>query len=86
MIFSIIIIVLFGVAIGSFINVVADRYNTGLAWWKGKSFCFSCNTRLKFNDLFPILSFLRDDKAGDAERGADSGSDGVVGAFALGDA
>jgi len=58
MIFSIIIIVLFGVAIGSFINVVADRYNTGLAWWKGKSFCFSCNTRLKFNDLFPILSFL----------------------------
>ena len=38
--------------------MVADRYNTGLSWWRGKSFCFSCNAKLGFNDLFPIVSFV----------------------------
>lgn len=48
----------FGAAVGSFINVIADRFNTGLAWWRGRSFCFSCSTELKNNDLVPIFSFL----------------------------
>lgn len=53
-----IIIFIFGAALGSFVNVVADRYNTGLAWWQGKSFCFACSQKLGTKDLFPVFSFL----------------------------
>lgn len=53
-----IIIFLFGAALGSFINVIADRFNTGLSFMKGRSFCFSCNHILDRKDLFPLLSFL----------------------------
>lgn len=52
------IIFLFGAAIGSFVMVVANRWNTGLSFWKGRSLCFSCNHELKNKDLFPIFSFL----------------------------
>lgn len=48
----------FGASIGSFVNVILDRYNTGLKFWKGKSFCFSCNTLLKRLHMFPVVSFL----------------------------
>ncbi|MFA6270588.1 MAG: prepilin peptidase [Candidatus Paceibacterota bacterium] len=47
-----------GTALGSFIAVIADRYNTGLPWTKGRSICFSCDTELKNKDLFPLFSFL----------------------------
>lgn len=53
-----IIIFLFGAVVGSFLGVVANRYNTGLSYLKGRSFCFSCNTELGKKDLFPIFSFL----------------------------
>ena len=49
---------LFGAMIGSFVNVIADRYNTGLSFLKGRSFCFSCGNTLTKRDLFPIFSFL----------------------------
>lgn len=52
------IIFLFGSALGSFVTVIANRYNTGLSFWRGRSFCFSCNTELKNKDLFPFFSFL----------------------------
>lgn len=52
------IVFLVGASLGSFVCVIADRFNTGLAWWKGRSFCFSCNTELKNKDLFPVFSFL----------------------------
>ncbi len=48
----------FGASIGSFINVVLDRYNTGLPFWKNKSFCFSCNQALRKLDMFPVISFI----------------------------
>lgn len=48
----------FGASIGSFVNVVLDRYNTGLRFWQGKSFCFSCNFLLKKIHMVPVLSFL----------------------------
>ncbi len=48
----------FGAALGSFINVIADRFNTGLSPWKGRSFCFSCSTVLRRSDLVPLFSFL----------------------------
>lgn len=48
----------FGAAIGSFINVIADRFNTGLSFWKGRSFCFACGQIIQKRDLLPIFSFL----------------------------
>jgi leader peptidase (prepilin peptidase) / N-methyltransferase len=53
-----ILIFLFGTALGSFVAVIANRYNTGLPWVKGRSICFSCNTELQKKDLFPIFSFI----------------------------
>jgi len=48
----------FGAALGSFIGVIASRYNTGLPFLKGRSICLSCNSKLGANDLVPIFSFL----------------------------
>lgn len=53
-----IIIFLIGTALGSFISVIANRYNTGLPFLRGRSVCFSCNTQLSKKDLIPIFSFL----------------------------
>lgn len=52
------LIFVLGSAVGSFLNVVVDRFNTGLPWWKGSSFCFSCGEKLKPRDLFPVFSYL----------------------------
>ncbi|MEK7669445.1 MAG: prepilin peptidase [Patescibacteria group bacterium] len=56
--FFLTLIFLFGTGLGSFIMVIANRYNTGLPWIKSRSICFSCNTQLQRNDLVPIFSFL----------------------------
>ena len=52
------IIFLFGSALGSFVLVIANRYNTGLSSFRGRSVCFSCNAELQKKDLIPIFSFL----------------------------
>ena len=52
-----IVIFIFGAIIGSFLNVVALRLNTGKGLM-GRSFCMSCGKTIKSYDLFPILSFL----------------------------
>lgn len=56
--FLVLVIFVFGIAIGSFLAVILDRYNTGLPFLGGRSFCFSCNVELKGVDLFPIFSFV----------------------------
>lgn len=48
----------FGTVIGSFLNVVALRYNTGESFWKGRSKCFSCGKMLSWKELIPLVSFL----------------------------
>lgn len=46
-----------GLIIGSFLNVVILRTNTGETL-KGRSRCFSCLRKLEWIDLLPVLSFL----------------------------
>ena len=55
-IFAIFVLV-FGIIIGSFLNVVVLRYKTGRTVG-GRSFCFSCGKTLKVLELVPVLSFL----------------------------
>jgi leader peptidase (prepilin peptidase) / N-methyltransferase len=49
---------IFATIIGSFLNVVIYRYNTGLSVAKGRSKCFSCGHTLEFQDLVPVLSYV----------------------------
>ncbi len=53
-----IIIFIYGLLIGSFLNVVIFRYNTGRSVAKGHSMCFSCGKKLCWYELIPLFSFL----------------------------
>jgi len=46
-----------GLLIGSFLNVVIYRYNTGLSFAKGRSQCFVCGKALSWHELIPVFSF-----------------------------
>jgi len=48
---------LFGIIIGSFLNVYIYRFNTGKSL-SGHSHCMSCARPLSWYDLFPLLSYL----------------------------
>ncbi|MDD5068135.1 MAG: prepilin peptidase [Candidatus Pacebacteria bacterium] len=51
------LVFIFGLIIGSFLNVVILRYNTGTTIG-GRSYCFSCGKILRWYELVPLLSFL----------------------------
>ena len=52
------IIFLYGIVIGSFLNVCILRIPAGESIVTGRSHCDSCNTRIKWYDLIPIFSYL----------------------------
>ena len=47
----------FGCIIGSFLNVVILRYNTGMTL-RGRSRCFLCGRTLRLVELIPVFSFI----------------------------
>lgn len=51
-------IFLLGTIIGSFLNVVIFRFNTGRTITKGGSICMNCNRDLRWYELIPVFSFL----------------------------
>ena len=53
-----IFIFLLGTIIGSFLNVVIYRFNTGRKVTTGRSICMTCNLTLRWYELIPVLSFL----------------------------
>ncbi|HEX76108.1 MAG TPA: prepilin peptidase [Dehalococcoidia bacterium] len=49
---------LLGAAVGSFLNVVADRLPLGKSIISPPSHCFACRRQLSIKDLVPIFSYL----------------------------
>ena len=57
-ILSFVFIFLLGIIIGSFLNVVIYRFNTGKKITSGRSMCMTCGRTLRWYELIPIFSFL----------------------------
>ena len=49
---------LVGLALGSFLNVLATRLPVKERFWAGRSRCPHCRTTLAWHDNLPVLSFL----------------------------
>lgn len=57
-IFLIFLIFILGLVVGSFLNVVIFRLETEEDIVSSRSKCMSCEHKLAWHDLFPVLSFL----------------------------
>ena len=51
-------IFLLGLAVGSFLNCIIYRLETGESFLKGRSYCLHCRHILNWPDLIPVFSFL----------------------------
>jgi leader peptidase (prepilin peptidase)/N-methyltransferase len=55
--FWLMVVVVFGLIIGSFLNVVIYRLHTGRSL-NDRSHCLSCGRQLEWYELFPVVSYL----------------------------
>ncbi len=55
--FIMLVVFIFGTIIGSFLNVVVLRHNSGKGL-NGRSICFSCQKNLHWYELVPLISYL----------------------------
>jgi len=55
--FSLLLSFVFGTIIGSFLNVISLRLNTGKGFG-GRSACMSCDNQLTWKELIPVFSFM----------------------------
>lgn len=53
-----IIVFIYGLIIGSFLNALIYRLKTKKSVWQGRSFCPNCKKQLQFWDLVPVFSFI----------------------------
>ena len=53
-----IVVFLFGISIGSFLNVVIIRLPLGESLIKRSSHCMTCGTKIRARDLVPVFSWL----------------------------
>ena len=58
MIIIYLLIFIFGLFIGSFLNCVIYRLEKGESFLKGRSYCPNCNHQLAWYDLIPLFSFV----------------------------
>lgn len=56
--FFYLIIFLFGLIVGSFLNCVIYRLQAGGSFLRGRSYCPGCGHKLGWQDLIPLFSFL----------------------------
>jgi leader peptidase (prepilin peptidase)/N-methyltransferase len=47
-----------GAILGSFLNVLSFRFNTGRSWVSGRSRCMHCGHALLARDLVPLFSYI----------------------------
>ncbi|MFH1366927.1 MAG: prepilin peptidase [Patescibacteria group bacterium] len=52
------LVIIFGLIVGSFLNAVIYRLHQGKSFIRGRSFCPQCGHSLSAMDLVPILSFI----------------------------
>jgi len=57
MVVLVLFVFILGLFFGSFLNVIIDRLPREESFWKGRSYCESCNHVLSPLDLFPLVSF-----------------------------
>lgn len=56
--FWFLVLACFGLIVGSFLNVVIYRCNTGKSIARGRSQCFACGKALQWYELIPLFSYL----------------------------
>lgn len=56
-IFDTLVLFVLGTILGSFINALLFRFNTGKSMW-GRSACMTCGETLHSRDLIPVFSYL----------------------------
>src|SRR5436309_5338932 len=57
-VFTLAAVMLFGLAIGSFLNVVIARVPARRSLWRPRSACPTCGAAIAWHDNIPVLSFV----------------------------